>query len=64
MGNTDVLNGRVEKVEEKIGALQKEILNLVGILSNSLKDSSSAATAKKSELQTGVVSSSTFVAMV
>jgi hypothetical protein len=57
MGNTDVLNGRVEKVEEKIGALQKEILNLVGILSNSPKDSSSAAAAKKSELQTGVVSS-------
>ena len=63
MGNTDVLNGRVEKVEEKIGALQKEILNLVGILSNSLKDSSSAAGSKKSELQTGVVSSAS-VAMV
>jgi hypothetical protein len=50
MGNTDALNGRIEKVEEKIGNLQKEITNLIGILSNSPKDALLAAT-KKQELQ-------------
>lgn len=57
MGNIDVLNGRIEKVEEKIGNLQKEITNLIGILSNSPKDSLSPA-AKKPELQTEAASSS------
>ena len=56
IGNTDILNSRVEKVEEKIGSLQKEITNLIGILSNSPKDALSTA-AKKSALQTEVVSS-------
>jgi hypothetical protein len=51
IGNTDALNGRIEKVEEKIGNLQKEITNLIGILSNSPKDAISAVT-KKQELQT------------
>jgi hypothetical protein len=50
MGNTDVLNGRIEKVEEKIGNLQKEITNLIGILSNSPKEALSAAP-KKQETQ-------------
>lgn len=56
MGNIDVLNGRVEKVEEKIDNLQKEITNLIGILSNSPKDSL-LAVVKKQELQTEVASS-------
>jgi hypothetical protein len=47
MGNTDVLNGRMEKVEEKIGNLQKEITNLIGILSNSPKDALSTAPKKQ-----------------
>ena len=51
VGNTDALNGRLEKVEEKIGTLQKEITNLIGILSNSPKAALSAAI-KKPELQT------------
>jgi hypothetical protein len=50
LGNTDVLNGKIEKVEEKIGNLQKEITNLIGVLSNSHKEALSGA-AKKQELQ-------------
>jgi len=46
LGKTDDLNGRVEKVEEKIGNLHKEITNLIVILSNSPKDALSAATKK------------------
>ena len=55
VGNTDVLNGKIEKVEEKISTLQKEITNLIGILSNSPKEALSAA-AKKQEPQTEVIS--------
>jgi hypothetical protein len=54
ISNTDALNGRIEKVEEKIGNLQKEITNLIGILSNSPKDAISAV-AKKQELQTEAI---------
>ncbi len=61
MGNIDVLNGRVEKVEEKIGSLQKEITNLIGILSNSPNSFSTAS--KKPDLQTEAITSAT-VAMV
>jgi seryl-tRNA synthetase len=56
MGNTEVLNGRIEKVEEKIGNLQKEITNLIGILSNSPKETLPIV-AKKQELQTEAASS-------
>lgn len=56
LGNTDVLNGRIEKVEEKIGNLQKEITNLIGILSNSPKEILPIV-AKKQELQTEAASS-------
>ena len=38
LGNTDVLNGKIEKVEEKIGNLQKEITNLIGLMSSSPKE--------------------------
>jgi hypothetical protein len=51
MGNTDALNGRIEKVEEKIGSLQKQIANLIGILSNSPKDALSTP-ARKQDPQT------------
>ena len=51
MGNTDVLNGRIENVEEKLGTLQKEITSLIGILSNSPKEKMSFL-AKKQDLQT------------
>jgi hypothetical protein len=37
LGNTDVLNGKIEKVEEKMSNLQKEIANLIGIVSISPK---------------------------
>jgi hypothetical protein len=38
LGNTDALNGKIEKVEEKIGTLQKEITNLIAIMSSSTKE--------------------------
>jgi hypothetical protein len=51
MGNTDVLNGRIENVEKKLGTLQKEITSLIGILSNSPKEKMSFV-AKKLDLPT------------
>ena len=62
VGNTDVLNGRIEKVEEKIGNLQKEITNLIGILSNSPKDALLAG-AKKQELPAEITSSAAVAAL-
>jgi hypothetical protein len=56
MGNADALNGRLEKVEEKIGSLQKEIASLIGMLSNS-PASALSAVAKKPELQSEAGSS-------
>ena len=50
-GNTDALNVKIEKVEEKISILQKEMTNLIGILSNTPKSTLSAV-AKKQESQT------------
>jgi hypothetical protein len=47
VGNTEVLNDKMEKVEEKIGSLQKEITNLVDILSKSPKEALSAAIKKQ-----------------
>jgi hypothetical protein len=55
LGNTDLLNGRIAKVEEKIGTLQKEITNLIDILSNSPKETLSTM-AKTQELQTEATS--------
>ena len=55
LGNTDLLNGRIEKLEEKIGTLQKEITNLIGILSNSPKETLSTV-AKMQGLQTEATS--------
>jgi hypothetical protein len=51
VGNTDALNVKIEKVEEKISTLQKEMTNLIGILSNKPKSTLSAV-AKKQEPQT------------
>jgi hypothetical protein len=48
LGNTDVLNGKIEKVEEKISTLHKEITNLISIMSSSPKELISTA-AKKQE---------------
>ena len=45
MGNTDALKTKVESAEQKIDNLQKEITNLIGILSNDPKEASSATTA-------------------
>ena len=38
LGDTGALNGKVEKVEEKINSLQKEVTNLIGVLSNTQKE--------------------------
>ena len=51
MGNTDALNVKIEKVEEKIDTLQKEMTNLIGMFSNTPKSTLSAVT-KKQEPQT------------
>ena len=48
VGNTDALNVKIEKVEEKINTLQQEMTNLIGILSNTPKSTLSAV-AKKQE---------------
>jgi hypothetical protein len=42
IGDTDALNGKVEKVEEKISNLQKEVTNLIGYLSSAPKEALSA----------------------
>jgi hypothetical protein len=36
--DTDALNGKMEKVEEKIANLQKQVTNLIGCLSNARKE--------------------------
>ncbi|HEX7483268.1 MAG TPA: hypothetical protein VF350_07360 [Candidatus Bathyarchaeia archaeon] len=54
MGNTDALNVKIEKVEEKINTLQKEMTNLIGMLSNTSKSTSSAMS-KKQEPQTEAI---------
>jgi seryl-tRNA synthetase len=38
IGNTDALMSKMEKVEEKINNLQKEVTNLIGYLSNAPKN--------------------------
>jgi hypothetical protein len=50
IGVTDVLNSKVDKVEEKINNLQKEITNLIGYLSTATKEAL-PATAKQQESQ-------------
>jgi hypothetical protein len=39
LGDSGALKGKVEKVEEKINSLQKDVTNLVGVLSNVPKES-------------------------
>ena len=43
MGDTSELTGKVEKVEEKITGLQKEVANLIGCVSGAPKDLPAAA---------------------
>ena len=43
MGSTDALNGKMEKFDEKISLLQKEVTNLIGYLSNAPKEALPAA---------------------
>jgi hypothetical protein len=45
MGDTSELNGKVEKVEEKIDTLQKEVTNLIGHLSSAPREALPAAVA-------------------
>ena len=54
MGNTDALKIKVESAEQKIDSLQKEITNLIGILSNDPKEESSAAIVMHTAPQTQV----------
>src|SRR5665647_2437907 len=54
VGNTDVLNGKIEKVEEKINILQKEMTNLIDVLLKTPKSTLSAMT-KKQEPQTEAI---------
>ena len=50
IGDIDALNGKVEKVEEKINIMQKEVTNLIGSMSNAPKEALQAAV-KEQELQ-------------
>jgi len=43
MGDTGELSGKVEKVEEKINGLQKEVTNLIGCVSGAPKEVPAAA---------------------
>ncbi len=43
IGDTGQLNGKVEKVEEKINGLQKEVTNLITYLSSAPKEALPAA---------------------
>jgi hypothetical protein len=43
LGNTEVLNGKIVKVEEKISNLQKEVTHLIGCISNAPKGALTAA---------------------
>ena len=47
MGDTSELNGKVEKVEEKIDALQKEVTSLISHLSNAPREALPAAVVKE-----------------
>jgi hypothetical protein len=48
MGDTGELTGKVEKVEEKIGNLQKEVTNLVGYMSGMPKEAAAIAVKEQS----------------
>jgi hypothetical protein len=53
IGDTGQLNGKVEKVEEKINVLQKEVTNLITYLSSSPKEAL-PATAKEPAVQAAI----------
>jgi hypothetical protein len=46
MGDTGELSGKVQKVEEKMDALQKQVANLIGYLSSASKEASPSLAAK------------------
>src|SRR5512146_2659637 len=47
IGDAGELNGKVEKIEEKINTLQKEVTNLIGYLSGAPKETLPAAPANQ-----------------
>ncbi len=52
MGDTSELSGKVEKVEEKINGLQKEVTNLIGYVSSGApKEATQTAAAKEPATQ-------------
>jgi hypothetical protein len=51
IGDTDALNAKMERAEEKVTNLQKEVTNLISYLTNSPKETSSDE-GKKQESQT------------
>jgi hypothetical protein len=54
MGDTGELSGKVEKVEEKITTLQKEVANLVGYVSGTSKEAPTATAIKEQPAQVAV----------
>ena len=48
MGDTSELSGKVDKVEEKINGLQKEVTNLIGCMSGGQKEAPLAAVNEQS----------------
>jgi hypothetical protein len=59
IGDNGELSGKVEKVEEKIDSLQKEVTNLIGYVSSAPKEALPAVSAK----QTNETAPSTVAAM-
>jgi hypothetical protein len=59
MGDTGELSGKVQNVEEKMDALQKQVVNLIGYLSGSPKEAAPSAIVKErpSEVANDVVRS-------
>jgi hypothetical protein len=47
IGDSDELSGKVEKIEEKIDTLQKEVTNLIGYVSNAPKEALAATAANQ-----------------
>lgn len=52
LGDTGEISGKVEKAEEKINNLQKEVTNLIGYLSGSVQKEALPAAVKQQPIQT------------